>query len=227
MNFPLKYAYYSTKEWDDLRAHLPHNINFRQFKFFFNEGKMIKYPKQIRTFEQLKKALFKYEPDTVYISSWYALNPHKVAQKQKNFNRAGYVFSQNIILGSEFVIDIDNKDKDNLLLIVAVLKAYFGYENLKIYETKNGFHIWVLDFDEKVKQEHESSDPKVREFWNEKKRLNVLDKLIRDGAKVDFNVCKDTRRIVRLPYSHYNGEVIIKEITLNEVNKSARDSPKG
>ena len=213
----MDYKDFSAMDWALMEKHLPNDYNFRQFKIFKKEkDKLIctKVNKIISDFQDLKKILLKEEPAHAYISVCKFLNPHKVKAKPKNFKKAGYKFSQNIFLGADLVIDVDTTNIFNRYKIIDLLRSHLCFKDIKVYETKHGFHIWVLDFQDYLNAFKQFEHPHERENYNQEKRKEIADYLKKAGCKFDYPVSIDTRRIVRLPYSIYGNELIIKNIPI-------------
>jgi len=210
------YKDFINEDWVRMGEHLPENYNWRQFKFFKTdeENRCIKIKKIISALSDLRMELLKFEPQHAYISVARFLNPHAVGQKPRNFYKPGYMFSQNLFLGADLVVDIDTKEKGNLEKILNKLQENF--KKIKTYETKRGYHVWVNDFQDYINKIKEYENPFLRETFNRSMRIMALGEMQIEGMKFDYHSSIDTRRVVRIPYSIYNNEFIIAELKKGE-----------
>jgi hypothetical protein len=174
---------------------LPHNFQFRQFRIRKGE-KWIKFFK-IGSEAELRERLVKFAPDAAYFSVSCYLHPEKVGMSWRMQGK-GYKTLSNIILSSDFFMDFDHAEAlDDVKKAYSYLKEQ-GFEDFKLIATKRGFHLWILDFYDKVCRENRPVKPEWRESFITAQKIKLTTKLKAQGIIFDYKVSIDVRRIARV-----------------------------
>lgn len=198
---------------------LPPRANFRQFKILLENGKMIKLRDIIKDPITLRNYLVRWKPVQVYYSVAEFYQPYQVGCKPKNNRTPGGTISKNMFLRGDFTLEIDSKDKDNVLKAVNILKK-LGFEDLYFVESHRGIHIHVYDFWEKIYIEKNKciAMPGDREHFYFIKKVFYAKILRNNGVDFDFDTTIDTRRVIGLPFSlHKKGVIRFGNSVLEEV----------
>jgi DNA primase catalytic subunit len=201
---------------------LPHDSKFRQYRLKLFDGKWCKIRSQITSPRQLQKYLIKYAPQEVYVSSSCFLNSKVVGPKR--WNKAGYKVASNMFLFSDFVVDFDKKQFNNdwTLTLNEVKKVadYFALYNKLYVRTGNGFQMWLLDWDSKVRPTKAMMPLEKENHYKQLKR-NLVYKLSQAGFVFDCEISYDTRRVVRCWNTlHRNGTVCVPSFSLSQLENS-------
>lgn len=206
---------------------LPSFPNWRQFRLrlWKTDAKKrhmwVKVPGQVKNAKELQKWLIKFAPRDVYFTTSRFLNPSKVGPRKWN-HKPGYKWGYNLFLGSELYFDFDDKKIQQVKGVCDILTKRefvgFGYEKIKVYETSRGYHIHVLDFEEKTKELQDIKN-KVMTPWNREQKYLTIKKQIATyisskGLQFDMPITFDTRRIIRLPGSLQADGFVVKEVKL-------------
>ena len=202
------------------------NSQFRQYKLRKNERWFI-LNKKIRTDKQLLSYLYIIQPTDVYQSVSYWLNPTRLGGKK--FNAPEYkgnkgkikeahanYFLSSIFLGSDYIMDFDDKDykngqedsRSNLQLAKLKLQE-LGFKKFLTMRTGRGYQLLVMDFNEWAKKDMKAVMPRDREDFYISKMRKLTRILLNSKIVWDYKVSVDTRRIFRVPNSvHNNGNII-------------------
>ena len=188
---------------------LPPLPQFRVFKLKLKNNSWVHVRKKIYNSKQLNDVINKQIiPVTdVFVSIGYFLNPQLI--KSKCFKEHGSV-SDNLFLGSDFLFEVDNKDKDNFVKGLKELKKIINSE-FEICETGRGYQcrcIGLID-DLHNKVIHVSHFNRVSFYKNELKK--IANKLA-VSTQFDYNVAIDVWRICRVRGSLYKGKTLITSL---------------
>lgn len=201
---------------------LPEKPNRRQYRIVTYEGDMRKIKRQIHKPEELQPILIKETPIAVYYTHSYFLAPDRVRSKNKNL-KPGYKWLDNIFLGSDYVIDFDEEHSEemNIANTIQMLREE-GFQDMELRQTGNGFHLIVKDFTKRYCKQN-IPNPKDRENHHKQKKEKLTTKLKNKGAKFDYPISIDTRRIIRLPNSLHQNGTIIRKIPLNDMSSERKN----
>jgi hypothetical protein len=212
---------YSGKKWgiemnEYYKNHkliLPKFAKFRQYKYLVDYcngcKRMIKVKKIIRNEKHLRQILVndKRKVIALYVSLACFLQPHKVTKKKRK--DAHFKTAENCFMFMDYGIDLDKKDTQMLKKILIHLKLK-GFKDIEVFETGNGFHIWVHDF-KGVYAKKSIENSKQRENYFHQKLVELTHYLKRNKCKFDFQQSINTRQVFRVPNSLYNdGKTRIK-----------------
>lgn len=173
----------SKNRYNEKELWIPHNSNFRQFKFRLQNGKIIIIKDRVRNKKILRKWLIKLNPKDVYYSAGCFLQPTKL-RGDKTKNR---------MLFKDLAFDIDSEEPHSLedlenarvttLKVIRKMCQSFNLSpNYILFTGGKGFQ--VVYYKSKLKSE----DVK-----------NIL-----DLKEVDEQVTKDKYRVIRLPKTYHN-----------------------
>lgn len=190
---------------------LPENPQWRHYRYVDLKGRWIKIKDRISSKEKLRKHLMKNTPLNVYHSVSCFLNPSTLGKKPDG-----------IFLFSDFVMDIDNLDKENVKKNYSYLEDKFGSKRLYLNFTGGGYHVIVKNFfNEKIEDRVE----------REEKCLEEMRKLTREliEAKLDFDyfltknnniisVSYDTRRPCKHPNTVTKYGNVSEIVDINELD---------
>lgn len=190
------------------------DLSHRQIKI--TKGDMWITLFRVRTLEQLKAKLAYFEAENAYVSTSTYRDPQGIGMKYNMQGRKGFKVYQNLILKTDFVVDIDDEwtkipkpakgsnesRKEKINPVEECKRIHYcltpEFNEFIFVVTRRGFHIWIGDFYEKRCKGKGAMYPHEREqFLMEQKRL-LADQLIKEGCKFDYYVTVDTRRVVRL-----------------------------
>ena len=189
-----------------------YNTQFRQYRLRLEGNKFHKIKYKIRTPKELKAILDKMMPEDVYQTISWWLNPEDLGQKR--VNSPGSPRLDNLFLGSDYLMDFDEKDYQersemlhNIRLAQIYLKEH-GMIQQVLMRTGRGYQLVVIDFFEWAKVKVES--PRDREYAYGYKMRKLTKDMLNKGIKWDSDVSIDTRRIFRVPNTmHRNGKKIM------------------
>lgn len=226
---------------------LPENSKHRTFKFKTwekndkGEWKWFTVYRKIRTVEQLRKYLVELAPQDCYFSVSQFLNNKQARVKKYTKRYAGFEQAYNILLGSDYIIDIDEEEGqrqkafDEMKRIADYVRNTFGFTDMTFTNTNRGQQILINNFYEKYigrltleDYEDYKSGKNVKCLFNCKDREHHLSNILRGftwklkdaGCKFDFSVAMDTRRIVRLFNSvHHSGVICNSTNNFSEIEK--------
>lgn len=204
---------------ENLVSLLPRS-NFRQYKFILQDNRCVKIKDTINTVQKLQKHLIHYKPKAAYVSVGEFLNASNVGAKSKNFYKQGYKITNNLFLRGDYVLEIDENDKENIFKAVQFLIEQ-GFEDLFFVKTNRGIHIHVNDFWEKYCPK-KLAMPGDRENYYKMKKTYLSQLLKREGIRFDYDTTVDTRRVVRIPFSlHEKGVVCKSSYNINDLYSSS------
>jgi DNA primase catalytic subunit len=166
---------------------LPPDFSYRIFllrkeKFWFRVW-------QFKDIAVLKEKLIEQKPISAYVSVAVYLYPDEVESKYTKHSKIS-----DLMIRNDLVIDLDNQDIFNLRRAYNFLKKIFN--EFMFVKTPHGFHIWVLDFYEKNKEEivrFNNFEMKILE-----KKRKICRWLLSKKVDLDYAVSIDTRRFVRV-----------------------------
>ncbi len=210
---------------------LLHNSKFRQYKLRKND-KWYVIRQKIRSSEQLLQLIESYQPTDVYQTVSWWLNPQSLNGKRinlPNYNGRNKKqikevkikhFLSNIFLGSDYIMDFDDKDYpnrsdgslSNLGLAKLKLKE-IGFKNFLTMRTGRGYQLLVKDFNEWAKKGLRATMPRDREYQYQRKMNELTKLLLQAKIRWDYKVSTDTRRVFRVPNTVHNNGNIIKILT--------------
>lgn len=178
------------------RVWLPNNPQFRQFKFFLEDGNVIKIRKKIRKKEQLYKYFTKYNPLHCYYTLSKYINPLTVSTKEKR--DSGYAIDT-CLIGADLCFDIDCEnlsieEYERTRQVAVKVLDWFKGELRYVCMTGKGWHLVYKD---KTKIPKKIKD---RIPYLEKKRKELIKTIPKDIKKyIDLPILQDIMRIVRIP----------------------------
>lgn len=173
------------------------DLSHRHFRILLPRGTFFKIPDRIRSPEILQAWLSRYRPSDVYYSTSCWLAPEKLGRRE------GTLLSDNILLSSDIVFDIDRSpfSPDNLedaRRDTLRLLAFCREEGLPVkyiaFSGSKGFHVVCSDT-----ARYDAPDPLAREDLARARRKGILARVLAADISADPRVTPDTRRIIRVP----------------------------
>jgi DNA primase catalytic subunit len=205
---------------------LPPRSKNRQFILMWSPRKFHKIPFSVRHESELRDYCIDALPDAVYFMTSRFNNAKNISSKHP---KGCDPIACNTFLGAELYFDLDLEDFGNSMreLLKAVLKLYSylaeKYDNIKFVFSGRGFHIWVLDFEEKFFGEEMraqillSMKPAIREALYYRVKKTIAEDLSSKGYGFDMHqITWDTRRILRVPGS-FNEKSFQKVVYFNSL----------
>jgi hypothetical protein len=178
--------------YKDCKLWLPENPQWRIFRFRLQDYSF--KTTFIRSEEQLRKELLRWEPLDVYYSAAQWLNPKRL--KPKCHGAPGFVYADRLLLTLDPVLDFDNKDItkafDDAMIAIRYVKHNLGY-NIKylLYTGGRGFQVCFED-------PFKSNAPAINREQYYEEQLDKFYSLLPDLESLDRKV-KDPTRVFRLP----------------------------
>lgn len=193
MNDPVR-SYYRHHPVDLSRVT---DLSHRHFRILLPCGTFLKIQDRIRDAETLQKWLVRYRPSDVYYSTSCWLSPESIGRRERT------PLSCNIFLSSDIVFDIDKAPfslanlesarLETLRLITFCADHHIPVKYIAFSGSK-GFHVVCLDT-----KKYDHPDPLAREDLAKEVRREIIDRVNKEGIRVDTKITKDTRRIIRVP----------------------------
>ena len=213
------------KYYEKCELYLPKDSKWRHFRFFLQDGRVIKIRDQIRDVKALRKYLLKYLPTDVSYSTSTWLNPRKISYKPNNKSN----ISEHLFLYNDLIFDIDSEDleisrKYAIYLIETMTKKHYKIRSI-IFSGSKGFHVEIEDKYDKNKI---INNPIEREQYYKNKRKQLLDELITYDKKferiIDKSTTLNTRAIIRLPNTiNSRTGYVCTEITYEQLKRPITD----
>ena len=160
--------------------------------------------------DKLKKWLHKIQPDDVYFTVGKWMNPELFHGRQKY---PGWHKSRRIMIGCDFVVDIDVRPDGRIktwmeasknMKLAGEILGSMGYKNIVYVNSGRGYHVYVLDYWDKIKgiisNVHYMDRPSV--VRND--MIRVCRMLNASGVIFDEAVSCDPFRVVRVWGSRHN-----------------------
>jgi len=203
----------------DTQFVLPPLSKFRQFRLKFEPNFWSTVPFSVNSSDKLRDYCVDTLPDAVYFMTSRFNNAKNVKTKVVKNARHGAKrqpfdpIACNVFHGSELYFDFDVEDYGDSMkyLFLEVMKLYSKlaekYEKIKFVFSGRGFHIWVLDFEDKFFSEEQRANiffwkPRVKERFYLLQKTKVAHSLLEGGHIFDGQITWDTRRILRVPGSY-------------------------
>lgn len=175
----------------------PPNAKNRFCRIRLADGTFIHLKARLDTPTFYRKIVFLKPVDT-YISIGRWLNPATIKSRR-------HPYCANVFLGSDYVLDFDEKKPGAINKSINCLRA-LGWNEFALCETSRGYQLWVLDFDAKTNTKLGEVNPRQREARYLKEMRNLTRKLRNAGIEWDHHVSNDTRRVLRMWNStHHDG----------------------
>jgi hypothetical protein len=154
--------------------------------------------KTVHSVAQLEEEIRKLKVLHAYNSIGYYLNPISVSFNDFEGKKAGWQVSDNILIGSDLVFDIDARDRTLIRAKRDAIVCYDwlrekGYEAFTVFSGR-GFHIRVTKHDLNPKLEH----PQDRLKEHRRVRQPLVDELRKLGVEFDAEVTLNPKGIIRL-----------------------------
>lgn len=189
---------------------LPPQSGFRIYKYVGRDGVWKKVDRKVLTINGLIHYFNQNNivPRELYASVGYFLNPHRVKGK---FRRVTGSYTDFLFLGSDFLFEIDRKDKAAFTNGLKMLWG-IGFRNLELCETKRGYQCRICDFKEQWTDKFSYQIPS--NFFHRVEQAMKDFVLTLDASPVpiefDHNVC-DPMRVCRV-----RGFRLIKPLDVSE-----------
>lgn len=197
---------------------LPPYSNWRQFRIFTPDNKVIKFT--TTNAKSLQSACLRHKATAVYYTISTFLNPHYLSSKPSNTRKhqlPQWKWLSNTILWSDISIDIDTKNKSNLSNTIQLLKHEFNSSPIKILETGRGYQLHI--YHPNTSNTPIPANPFLREQFYINQKQSLANTLKSNNIDFDYPSSTDTRRIMRVQntlYTKSNTYTPIKELPLTQ-----------
>lgn len=146
-----------------------------------------------------------------------ALPEYRTKKDKKRIKEARIqAFLSNIFLGSDYIMDFDDKDYQNgqsealeNVKLAKLALSELGFNDFLLMRTGRGYQLLVFDFNKWAKQGMKAVMPRDREQFYLQKMKKLTEMLKAKGIKWDYDVSCDTRRICRVPNTYHNNGNLI------------------
>ena len=203
----------------DTQFVLPPLSKFRQFRLKFEPSLWTTVPFSVNSSDKLRDICVDLLPDAVYFMTSRFNNAKNIKTKVVKNARYGAKrqpfdpIACNVFHGSELYFDFDVEDYSDSMkyLFLDVMKIYNKlaerYDKIKFVFSGRGFHIWVLDFEDKFFTEDQRAKmlfwkPSYKEHFYFLQKVKIANELLSAGYFFDAQSTWDTRRILRVPGSY-------------------------
>ena len=145
----------------------------------------------------------------IYVSSSAWLDPCAAFRASNTWKHSRYV-----LLRQDLVLDFDTRGMGQVFRALDVLGA-LGHTRFLLVETSRGRHLWDFSFGDTLKMREDPYARANHAAWEQYRILNIL---LDNGVKLDFNASLGCKRVFRVPFSYHRAGVqcTARAITLDK-----------